>query len=170
MKPCALFWRIKKLTGLILSRIALERSFLRLPLKKNPAIAGRTVEIAPLNQGGLALEKFFAYCPRMMRKIIPGAAEWVEKQNHYQELPYPPRVGVIAGAKNFKWNGPEFYLIKILCGRMADSDGKLLIAETKFAAMADFVLLKENHTDLISNKKVFQLTRNFLAAGNFAGK
>jgi triacylglycerol lipase len=126
----------------------------------------RVVQIAPLNQGSILLNRVYSirWIGNSLYGIGPG--EFVDNKNEILSLPLPPETGVIAGTKHFDPKSKMGYVIRFIIN-VWESDGKVFIFETKFPGMKDHCLVHEHHTFLMMNDEVIEKTKKFLAEGNF---
>ena len=120
---------------------------------------GRFVMIAPPNQGsswGRTLVKnvpFFNY--------ILGVAGRDVQHSPASRLPGPPpcEFGIIAGAM-----GNSYGLNPFIIG---DNDGTIAVSETVLDGATDYLLVRGQHTLLLSRKDVIDNVVSFLGTGKF---
>lgn len=121
---------------------------------------GRVVMIAPPNRGSTLA----AYLGRWMpyRWVFGRAGQQVAgAPDSYPLLLPPPRAefGVIAGGL-----GNEVGINPFIPG---DNDGTVKVEETKLPGMKDFILLKGQHSTLLSQRVVSENVLSFLSNGRF---
>ncbi len=135
----------------------LIRSYLaRHPL----ANAGHVVMLGPPNQGSEVTDKLSSLW--LYRKINgPAGGELGTTGDSVPNQIGPPdfSVGIIAGNRSINWinslmiPGPD--------------DGKVSVARTKLAGMADHIVLRTAHPFLMKNRSAIQQTIHFLRHGKF---
>lgn len=121
---------------------------------------GRVVMIAPPNRGSTLASYLGRWMP--YRWVFGKAGQQVAgAPDSYPLLLPPPRAefGVIAGGL-----GNEVGINPFIPG---DNDGTVKVEETKLPGMKDFILLKGQHSTLLSQRAVAENVLAFLSEGNF---
>ncbi len=121
---------------------------------------GRIVMIAPPNRGSTLASYLARWMP--YRWVFGKAGQQVAgAPDSYPLLLPPPRAefGVIAGGL-----GNEVGINPFIPG---DNDGTVKVEETRLPGMKDFILLKGQHSTLLSQRAVAENVLAFLAEGNF---
>ena len=122
--------------------------------------AGHVVMLGPPNQGSEVVDKLGSWW--LFKKINgPAGCELGTNTDSTPNQIGTPRVpiGIIAGSRSINW-------INSLMIRGTD-DGKVSVARTKLAGMADHVVLPIAHPFLMRNKAAIQQTIYFLREGKF---
>ena len=121
---------------------------------------GRVVMIAPPNKGSTLASYLARWMP--YRWVFGKAGQQVaESPDSYPLLLPPPRAefGVIAGGL-----GGEIGINPLIPG---DNDGTVKVEETKLPGMKDFILIKGQHSTLLSQRPVSENVLSFLSDGKF---
>jgi pimeloyl-ACP methyl ester carboxylesterase len=121
---------------------------------------GRIVMIAPPNRGSIVAAYLKQWAP--YRRIFGRAGQEIARapRSFPDTLPPPPcEFGVIAGGL-----GKKIGLNPVIPG---DNDGTVGVEETRLPGMADFVLVRGQHSTLLLQKVVFQNVIEFLGKGQF---
>jgi pimeloyl-ACP methyl ester carboxylesterase len=122
---------------------------------------GRTVMIAPPNQGSEVVDKL-KWVPGF--RLINGAAGF-ELGTDVGSVPLSlgpvtHEVGVIAGTKSVN------PLLSLLLPQ--PNDGKVSLESTKVEGMTDFVVVDASHTFIVNSRVVIAQTLTFLEHGKFS--
>lgn len=134
--------------------------------RRNCSVLG-LVQLAPLNNGSTLLRRVY-HLGFGKRKFGTGPKEFLKDEQYILSLPLPPDTGVIAGNKNSDPNSKNSSLIPWIMNNR-DSDGKILISETKYKKIKDehFFLVNEYHSYLMMNDLVIEKSRKFFLDGKF---
>lgn len=123
-----------------------------------PTNLGRFVMIGPPNGGSEVadlMQNWWAY----RRAFGPAGGELTTAARAAHSKPPPCPVGVIAG------DGGRGPLARVL---PQPNDGRVSVAGSKLAGMADHVIVRSNHTMLPFDSRVVAQVRHFLAHERFS--
>ncbi|NOZ12177.1 MAG: alpha/beta hydrolase [Acidobacteria bacterium] len=137
--------------------ILLRFAFQGLPIEK----IGRTVMLAPPNQGSEIVDKLKRY--RWFGSFFgPAALELGTGANSFREehYPLPPRCGIIAGDRS------AFHLFDSILP--APHDGIVSVAGTKETGSAGHIVLHTSHPFIMRSEAVITETLHFLQRGSFS--
>lgn len=144
--------------------------FLRAFYPKRNCKISEIVEFGPMDHGSIVLEavykKFPIYTRIFGEKLVK---DYLNKKEKVSKIHLPHTIGVIAGDKRFSPKRWESYIIPFLVNNK-NSDGKVLIKETRFHAMHDFLKVHEYHSYIHENEKVIKQTIFYLKNGKFNKK
>lgn len=123
-----------------------------------PKNLGRFVMIAPPNNGSQWGRKLMDSHP--VFHYILGVAGAEVRHSPTEKLPHPPpcEVGIIAGGTGGRGLNPAI---------AGDNDGTIAVEETKLAGMKDYILILDQHTLLLKNRRVIDNVISFLGTGKF---
>ncbi len=131
-----------------------------------PFPLGRIVMIAPPNNG-VRLVRTFRNWPQLAALYGRPARELASGARWLRELGAPAaEIGVIAGDRRFHPLNPTSYL-NALSGNRHAHDGTVEVASARLAAMADFLVVRANHTFICNHPEVIRETVHFLNSGKF---
>ncbi len=131
-----------------------------------PFQLGRIVMIAPPNDGVRLVATFrnwpqFATLYGRPTRELAAGARWL------RELGAPAaEIGVIAGDRRFHPLNPTSYM-NALIGNDHAHDGTVEVASARLGAMADFLVVRANHTFICDHPEVIRQTVHFLDTGRF---
>lgn len=135
--------------------------------KKRNCKIGRIVQFGPMDNGSIVLDAVLTKVSFFKKLFGKGLGEdYLKRKREISKLKLPFNIGVIAGDKRFSWKRLECLLIPFLVNNK-DSDGKVLIKETRFHNMHDFLKVHEYHSDIHTNKEVIKQTNYFLNHDKF---
>jgi pimeloyl-ACP methyl ester carboxylesterase len=135
----------------------------RLGLKtEKPARLGRVVMLAPPNQGSFVTDRlrdwwFYRWLNGPAGQELGTGPDSLP--NRLGPVDYP--VGIIA-ADDYSWFDAWF------AGFTTEpNDGKVTVASTRLEGMADFLVMPENHSFIMTSEPVMEQTVYFLRHGRF---
>jgi triacylglycerol esterase/lipase EstA (alpha/beta hydrolase family) len=117
---------------------------------------GRIVMLAPPNSPAALAKRWHK---RLWYRVIFGdPGQKLADDKYYAALPVPTvEFGVIAGSKSHTDLHSD-----------AQSDGVVLLENTKLPGMADWVVVEHTHTFIMNTTNTFELLVRFLRTGRFA--
>jgi pimeloyl-ACP methyl ester carboxylesterase len=121
---------------------------------------GRVVMLGPPNQGSEVVDKLGSW--RAFKKINgPAGNELGTDANSVPNKLGPANfcVGIIAGDRSINWINS-----RLIPG---PDDGKVSVARTKLAGMADHIVIHAAHPFLMRNRTAIRLTLQFLRTARF---
>ncbi len=123
---------------------------------------GRIVMLGPPNRGSEVVDKLGHMTLYQWINGPAGSQLGVSTNSLPNTLPVPAAdIGVIAGTRSINW-----ILSSMIPGK---DDGKVSLENAKIEGMKDFATVPTSHPYIMKNRKVIELTIQFLQNGKFEG-